>query len=84
MDIISEVIIHIAAILKKIFHHFFCNITKYDCAKFHIKSIFLSGFTLGALCVPLPSTQTMIRQEYPGQIELKTQKKKKKKKEIFY
>ena len=45
IDIISYVIILIAAILKKIFYHFFCNITKYDCAKFHVKIVFLSGFT---------------------------------------
>ena len=25
----------------------FCNIAKYDFAKFHVKSIFLSGFTQG-------------------------------------
>ena len=83
IDIISDVIIPAAAILKIFFYHFLCNITKYDCAKFHIKSIFLSGFTLGALCVPLPSTQTMMRQEYPGQIELKTQKKRKKKRNFL-
>ena len=44
IDVISDVIIAIAAILNFIFYHFFCNITKYDCAKFHVKSIFLSGF----------------------------------------
>ena len=31
--------------LKIFFYHFFCSITKYDCAKFHVKSMFLSGFT---------------------------------------
>ena len=30
--------------LKNVFHHFFCNITKYDCAELYVKSIFLSGF----------------------------------------
>ena len=55
IDIISDVIIPTAAILKKIFYHFFCNITKYDCVKVHVKSIFLSGFTQGeTLCDPPP------------------------------
>ena len=30
--------------LEFFFYHFFCNIKKYDCAKFYVKSIFLSGF----------------------------------------
>ena len=64
IDIISDVIIPIAAILKKIFYHFFCNIKKYDCAKVHVKSIFLSGFTQGeTLCAP---PRGMIRQKYLG------------------
>ena len=33
IDIISDVIISIAAILKKNFYYFHCNIIKYDCAK---------------------------------------------------
>ena len=59
IEIISDVIIPITAILKIFFYHvffffFFCNITKYDCTKFHVKSIFLSGFTQCGLYVPLP------------------------------
>ena len=42
-DIISDVIIPIGAILI-FFPPFLCNITKYDCAKFYVKSIFLSAF----------------------------------------
>ena len=68
IDIISDVIIPIGAILKIFFYHFFCHITKYDCAKFHFKSIFLSGFTQGegrvggTMCPP----RGMIRQKYHG------------------
>ena len=63
-DIISDVIIAIAAILKFFFYQFFCNITMYNCAKFHVKSIFLSGFMQGStLCPPPP--RGMIRQRYP-------------------
>ena len=66
IDIISDVIIAIAAILKFFFYQFFCNITKYDCAKFHVKSIFLSGFMQGdTLCAPT-HPWGMIRQKYPG------------------
>ena len=44
------------------FPPFFCNITEYYCAKFPVKSIFLSGFTQG---------YTVVRQKYPTQIGLK-------------
>ena len=47
INIISDVIIPIAAILNFFFYQFFCDITKYDCAKFHVKSIFVSGFMQG-------------------------------------
>ena len=70
IDIISDVIIAIAAILNFLFYQIFCNITKYDCSKFHVKSIFLSGFMQrgrgrGGHYVP-PSSRGMIRQKYPG------------------
>ena len=64
-------IFRIIAILKKKKkknYHFFGNITKYGCAKFHVKSIFLSGFTQGGV-----GGGGVIRQRYPGQIELKCQ-----------
>ena len=38
VDMISDMIIPIAAILKIFFYYIFCNITKYDFAKFHVKS----------------------------------------------
>ena len=38
VDMISDIIIPIAAILKIFFYYIFCNITKYDFAKFHVKS----------------------------------------------
>ena len=70
IDIISDVINPIAAVLKLIFYHFFCNITKYDCAKFHAKSIFLSGFRQrAALCPP----RGMTRKKYPGSDRVKIQ-----------
>ena len=47
IDIISDVSIAIAAILKFFFYQYFCNTKKCDCAKFHVKSIFLSGFMQG-------------------------------------
>ena len=50
----------------KFFLPFFCNITKYECAKFHVTSIFLSGFMqggegggTGTMCPP-----SMVRQKY--------------------
>ena len=50
-NIINDVIIPIATILKKFFYHFFCNIAQYGCSIFHVKSIFLSVFTpKRALC----------------------------------
>ena len=62
IDIISDVIIAITSSLKFFFYQFFCNIAKYDCAKFHVKSIFLSGFMQGGtMCSP----RGMIRQKYP-------------------
>ena len=64
-DIISDVIIPITEILKNVFHHFFSNIRKYDCAEFYVKSIFLSGFMLwtgGTMYTP----RGMIRQKHPG------------------
>ena len=48
--------------------------TKYDCAKFHVKSRFLSGFRQKgeggswALCAP---PRGMIRQKYPGAVRVK-------------
>ena len=60
LDIIGDVIIPIATILKIFFYHFFfflCNITKYDCAKLHVKSIFISKFMQdqgGGTMRPLP------------------------------
>ena len=54
--IISDVIITIAANLEIFFYHFFCNIAKYDCAKFYVKSIFLSGFLQGGHYVPPTAT----------------------------
>ena len=65
IDIISNVIIAIAAILKNFFYQFFFNMTEYDCGKFHVKSIFLSEFTLGegGHNVPLSG---MITQKYSG------------------
>ena len=61
IDIITDVIISIAAILKIFFVPFFCNISKYDSAKFHVKSIFLLGYTPGGtMCLPW----SMIRQKY--------------------
>ena len=48
----------------------FCNITKYDCAKFYVKSIFLAAFMQGeghyVPAPPPPSNRGMIRQKYPG------------------
>ena len=35
IDVISDAIIPIATILKKIFYHFFCNFAKYGCVKFN-------------------------------------------------
>ena len=55
--------IAMAAILKFFFCQFFYNITKYDYAKFHVKSIFLSEFTQG-----------MIRQKYPRAYRVKNDK----------
>ena len=66
IDIISDVIIAIAAILKFFFYQFFCDIAKYDCAKFHVKRFFLSGFMQEVLCV----SQGIIRQKSPRQIDL--------------
>ena len=63
------------------FYHFFvclfvCNITEYDCAKFHVKSIFLSGFTQGEYYVlqlpPSLHPKAWSDENTPGQIELKT------------
>ena len=60
--------------LKKIL--FFCNITKHDCAKFHVKSIFLSGFTQGEYYVlqlpPSLHPEAWLDENAPGQIGLKT------------
>ena len=70
IDIISDVIIAIAAVLKFFFYQFFCNITKYDCAKFHVKNVFLSRFMQGeALCA---TPWGMMRQKYPGTDKVKT------------
>ena len=33
IDIITDVVIPIAAFLKIVFYHIFCNITKYECKK---------------------------------------------------
>ena len=57
----------IAAILKISFYHFFVNVTKYDCAKFHDKNLFLSGFRQGVTMCPStpPPLWGMIRQKYP-------------------
>ena len=49
-------------LFSSFFYHFCCNITKYDCAKFHVKSIFLSGFTQGGHY--MPPTPNMIRQKH--------------------
>ena len=49
---ISDVIMPIAAILKISFYDFFVNVTKYDCAKFHDKNLFLSGFRQGVTMCP--------------------------------
>ena len=78
IEIISDVIIPVTAILKTFFYHFFffffffffCNITKYDCTKFHVKSIFLSGFTQCELYVPLPHPGH-VRKNNPGETGLK-------------
>ena len=67
VDIISDVIIPIAAISKKVFYHFFCNITKYDCDKLYVESIFLLGFTSGTLCAPPGAWSD---KNSPGQIGL--------------
>ena len=75
-DIISDVIISIAVILKIFFYHFFSNIVKHECAKSYVKSIFLSGFTQrGTLCAP-PPHQGMIRQEQPVADRAKTKFRK--------
>ena len=51
--------------LQFFLYHFFCNITKYDSAKFHVKSIFLTWYTQEeTLCAPL-HPRGMIRQKYP-------------------
>ena len=56
---------------ENFFPTFFCKITKYDCAKFHVKSISYQdlhkrkgggGGGGGAMCPP----RGMIRQKYPG------------------
>ena len=60
---ITDVIILIAENFEKSFIPVFCNITKYDYVKFHVKSIFLSGFTQRVYYVP---DRDMIRQKYPG------------------
>ena len=40
---------------KNFFSRLFCNIKKYDCVKFHVKSTFLSGFLQGGMTLcPLP------------------------------
>ena len=49
---------------------FFCKITKYDCAKFNVKNIFLLGYMQagglkGHYVSRLPS-RDMIRQNYSG------------------
>ena len=43
-DIISDVITKIVQILEIFFGHFVYNITKYNCANYHVKSTFLTGF----------------------------------------
>ena len=63
-------------LFSSFFYHFCCNITKYDCAKFHVKSIFLSGFTQGEYYVlQFPSSlppEAWSDENAPGQIGLKT------------
>ena len=54
LHIICDVINFIATILKFFFGHFVYNMTRYYCAKFYIKSIFLSGFMHGGHNVPPP------------------------------
>ena len=62
LHIICDVINFIATILKFFFGHFVYNMTRYYCAKFYIKSIFLSGFMQGAQCAP----RGFIRPKKPG------------------
>ena len=69
IDIVSDVIIAIAATLKFFFYQLFCNIIKYDCAKFLVKAFFYQdlcrwvGRGGEALCAP---PWCMIRQKYTG------------------
>ena len=49
---ISDVIIPIVAILKIFFYHIFCDITKYDFAKFYVKSTHTSFNQLSVLIMP--------------------------------
>ena len=58
------------------FYQFFCNMTEYDCAKFcakfHVKSIFLWGFTQGGRghYVPPPPPRAWPYKNTAGQIGL--------------
>ena len=44
------------------------DLSKYDCAKFPVKSMLLSGFRQGALCAP---PWGMMREKYPGTAKVK-------------
>ena len=69
-DIISDVITLIVRILKIFFDHFVYNITKYNCANYHVKSTFLTGFIQaggggGGHYVPPPPPRSTERKKSP-------------------